>query len=244
MAKEHKTIKMAKRMEQKSRTKFSSPNLTPQERTKEFITNIAPEWFITNDGDGWDNPDGISCVCGQPIPVGQYWKCQNIYTGTQVLMAKTCKDYIKHRVLKEKDYRKQIEQRLYFKKKSSFINMTEYERKVISSVIEEWSLDNCIKYLVHYQDNENIRDILVDNIVVKNLKRSKRYEKLKQMKDYECIKRGETVADMKIFKMENIKLKEENASLKKENTKMSNKIRLRILMEHEDVFSHSDSDSD
>jgi len=240
MPKEHKTIKMAKRMEQKSRTKFSSPNLTPEQKSQEFIENIAPEWFITNDGEAWDNPDGIGCVCGHDIPKGQYWKCQNIYTGTQVLMGKTCKDYIKHRVLKEKDYRKQIEQRLYFKKKSTFISMTEYERKVISSVIEEWSLDKCIKYLLDYQDNEDIRDILVNNIIVKNARRSKKYEKLKQTKDYECRKRGDAVADMKIFKIENVKLKEENISLKKENDKITNQLRLRILLENEDVYSDSD----
>lgn len=242
MGKQHKMIKMAKKMEEGSHTKFSSPNLTPQERTKEFITKIAQEWFFTNDGDGWDNPDGIGCVCGHAIPVGQYWRCQNIVTGTQALLGKTCMEYIKNKVLLEKDYRDQIKKRFYFKKLSTFINMTEYERMVIRSVAEEYSLDRCIKYLVDYQSNENIRDILIDNIVVKNIRRSKKYEKFKEVKDYECRMRGEAVADMKIFKMENVKLKEENASLKKEKAKISNQLRLRILMDDEDVYSYSDSD--
>ena len=231
--KQHKTIRMAKRIESKSIEKFSSKNLTDEERNQQFISRIANEWVFTPDGDPWENPNGVECVCGRPVK-REYWVCKNIMNGNVIKLGETCMKYIKDKVLLEKDFRNKLEQKLYQKKKSAFINMSDYVQRVLISIIDTWTLDNCIKYLATYQDNETIRGILIDNIIVKNIKRHKKFIKAKENVKFECMKRNEAVADMKIYKMENKKLNEKIKQLEKE-------LKYKKMFENEPLYS-SDSD--
>ena len=98
----HKTIKMAKRMEELSSVKFSSNNLSSSQRTEEFINKIAPEWVIK---DKWENPDGITCVCGSSVPKGAYYQCFNVINGMIVKLGVGCMKHIKDKVLYEKQYK-------------------------------------------------------------------------------------------------------------------------------------------
>lgn len=214
--KEHQSIKMAGRMEELSQKKFSSKNLSQSEKTEEFIKYIAEEWIIK---DRWENPDGITCVCGHSVKAGAYYKCYNVQNGNVVKLSYHCMKHIKDRVLHEKEYKKSISRKLTGYKTKAFKTMSEYVREVVYSIIQEWTLDFCIRYLKVYQDNEIIRGLIIDEITIKNRKRSddtgKKIQKLKEVKAYECMERSKYQAELKLSQLENKKLKEELKEYKK-----------------------------
>ena len=235
---EHKSIKMAGRMEELSQKKFSSKNLSQSEKTEEFIKYIAEEWIIK---DRWENPDGIECVCGQGVPKGAYYKCYNVQNGNIVKLGKGCMKHIKDRVLHEKDYKKSIRRKLTGYKTKAFKTMSDYVREVVYSIIQEWELDFCIRYLKVYQDNEIIRGLIIDEITIKNRKRSdatgKKIQKLKDVKSHECMVRSKYQSELKLSQLENKKLKVELKEYKKKE-EFNN-----LFNNHDRDDSDSDSDT-
>ena len=193
MVKKHTTIKMAQRVEQLSIAKFSSKNLSREEKSQEFLEVIIDEWVIKPDPEDkskhyrqvvWDEneehfdgdePKPIPCICGQPITKGEYYICVNILNGNMIRLGAKCYETFHSKERGYKDYTKRINRKLRYPDDNSkryFENMSDYTRAVVEETIKEWVLLDCVKYLHIYQDNDVIRMNLIEEVTKKTMRQT------------------------------------------------------------------------
>ena len=186
--KQHTLPRMAKRIERVSEIKFKPTSNTDDLITVDFLDNILEEWAVYTDPENGkalkyeliedgeeiiegDEPEPVPCVCGSKIRKGCYYKIRNKINGGILKLGSGCYVYIRDRVPKDYEYKRQIKRRLINKaNRNSFNNMDNYVRAVVAETIKEWDFTRSLNYLSVYQENDVIRALLIENCEKKSKK--------------------------------------------------------------------------
>ena len=186
--KQHTLPRMAKRIERVSEIKFKPTSNTDDLITVDFLDNVLEEWAVYADPetgkalkyelieDGeeiieGDEPEPVPCVCGSKIRKGVYYKIRNKINGNILKLGSGCFNYIRFKVPKDYEYKRQIKRKLINKaNRNSFNNMDDYVRAVVAETIKEWDFTRSLKYLSIYQENDVIRGLLIENCEKKSKK--------------------------------------------------------------------------
>ena len=186
--KQHTLPRMAKRIERVSEIKFKPTSNTDDLITVDFLDNILEEWAVYTDPENGkalkyeliedgeeiiegDEPEPVPCVCGSKIRKGCYYKIRNKINGGILKLGSGCYVYIRDRVPKDYEYKRQIKRRLINKaNRNSFNNMDNYVRAVVAETIKEWDFMRSLNYLSVYQENDVIRGLLIENCEKKSTK--------------------------------------------------------------------------
>ena len=186
--KHHILPRMAKRVERVSVIKFKPTSNTDDLKTVDFLDNILSEWAAYSDPETGkalkyelveygeeiiegDEPEPVPCVCGSKIRKGVYYKIRNKINGNILKLGSGCFNYIRFKVPKDYEYKRQIKRKLINKaNRNSFNNMDDYVRAVVAETIKEWDFRKSLQYLSIYQDNDVIRGLLIENCQSKSTK--------------------------------------------------------------------------